>query len=179
MSNGELKLNKNEQRRLLGELLDGQVEPDVIDTAFVNQSQALWLSPERRSAYFREQRIRRLQRLDALRAQTFELELMPRVAAAESEYIEVSGRDFSLEIQALRADQRLSEDDAGWILTLELGHNLSGLLQMGDQIQLLDDHGRIWCKLPYRAEPTYIFSWQHRVSPIALLGSVSLHLQIL
>lgn len=179
MSKEPLDLNRQAQRELLRELLARQSEPDGAGAHYINASQALWLSPRHRSDYFREQRIRRLQRLDDLRSQSFEMEVVPRVASAESEYIEVLGKDFSLEIQALRTEQKLSEQDAGWILTLELGQALSAQLQPEDKIQLLDDQGRVWCKLPFRDDRTYIFPWQHELSPIALLGSVRLHLQIL
>jgi len=178
MSKEAVKLSRTQQIRLSKALLSRQpVNSDLkVDP---NGRSNLWVNTALRDEYFRARRLKRLARMDQLREQGFEMSLLPRVASSDSGYLHIKGKDFNLEIQTLSDDQKLSEADTNWIMTLEISESLSNQLTTSDRIQLVDDQGRAWCRFSYNKDRYYIWTWQERESPIELLGRIRLHLQVI
>ena len=178
MSKDAVKLSRAQQIRISKVLINRlpvNLHLDVDSKAMSN----LWVKAEFRNEYFRARRLKRLEKMDQLKAQGFEMSILPRVASSDSGYLLIKGKDFNLEIQALSDEQKLSEDDACWIMTLEMSEDLSNQLTVSDRIQLIDDQGRSWCRFDYKKSRCYIWTWQEPESPIELLGHIRLHLQVI
>jgi len=171
------KLTPKQSGRLWCDLLNQQRMADVV-TDGSSEPENVWLNAHSRQKVLRTRRLTCLEKMDRLHEQGVQTFVSPKAASSDNSFVSVVVDDFRLDIQAVTAGQRLPGEPPTWILSLELRDAYCQILGEGDHVQVRDNEGRIWLQQPFINGDVLVGMWTNDISPVSLLGKVTLQLQV-